>query len=193
MKARLCALGWLLILSTMIVSGCAPSTTQPTEVPTPTPTEVVVETPAGDFQPLSPTACSKLASAMAQTLGVEVATEEAPFQDYISGKTGAGCQATATGTGLDFGDFWAVAEGLKGMLKAQGWQENISYMADGPTGTGSGFHKDNGLCLLLAGWEPSEDADCPPDQPIGLCELSPEQMLYTITLNCAQDTSTPGA
>ena len=136
---------------------------------------------------MSPAACSDLANAMAQTLGVEVATAEARFQDYIGGKTGAGCQTTATGTGLDFNDFWSVAEDLKGMLEAQGWQEEISYMADGPTGTGGGFRKDNGLCLLMVGWEPSEDADCPTDKPIGLCELSPEQKLYTIELNCAQD------
>ncbi len=142
----------------------------------------------GDFQPLSPAACSDLANAMAQTLGVEVAMmAETPFQDYISRETGSGCQATATGTGLDFEDFWSVAEDLKEMLNAQGWQEDISYMAGGPTGAGSGFRKDNGLCLLLAGWEPSEDADCPTDKPIGLCELSTEQQLYTITLNCAQD------
>ena len=141
----------------------------------------------GDFQPLSPAACSDLANAMAKTLGVEAATAEAPFQDYISGKTGVSCQAMATGDGLDFDDFWSVAEDLKGMLEAQGWQEDISYMAGGPTGAGSGFRKDNGLCLLMAGWEPSGDADCPTDKPIGLCELSPEQQLYTITLNCAQD------
>jgi len=153
----------------------------------------VTEQPAstgGIFQPLSPTACNDLASAMAQTLGVEAATAETPFQDYISRKTGASCQATATGTGLDFEDYRSVAEDLKGMLEAQGWQEDISYMADGPTGTGGGFRKANGLCLLMVGWEPSEDADCPTDKPIGLCELSPEQQLYTITLNCAQDTST---
>ena len=149
--------------------------------------ETTVASTGGDFQPLSPAACSDLANAMAQTMGVEAATAEAPFQDYISGKTGVSCQAMATGTGLDFDDFWSGTEDLKRMLEAQGWQEDISYMAGGPTGAGSGFRKDNGLCLLLAGWELSEDADCPTDKPIGLCELSPEQKLYTIELNCAQD------
>ena len=125
-------------------------------------------------------------SASETRLGVEAATAEAPFQDHVSGKTGTGCQATATGTGLDFDDFWSVVEDLKGMLAAHGWQEDIRYMADGPTGTGGGFHKDSGLCLLMVGWEPSEDANCPSDEPIGLCELSPEQKLYTIMLNCAE-------
>jgi hypothetical protein len=139
----------------------------------------------GDFQPLNPAACSDLAKAMAKTLGVEVATAEAPFQDYIGGKSGIGCQATATGSGLDFENFPSVAQDLKGMLDSQGWQEEISYAADGPTGTASGFRKGDGLCLLNVGWKPSEDAECPTDQPISACELAPEQKLYTIVLNCA--------
>jgi hypothetical protein len=289
MKSKLLVLGSTLILSALIISGCTPATVQPTEPPTPTPTEAVqapegicsardavlayvcehyreqapasdlawteqcttpeglvgastfqyaakdwvitisypvvapeyvvyhvslgnqttgfwwegevdaagqvMEQPApteGDFRPLSPALCSDLADAMAQSLGVEVTTAEAPFQDDISGKTGTGCQTMATGTGLDFEDYWSVAEDLKGMLEAQGWQEDIRYMADGPTGTGSGFRKDNGLCLLTLGWEPSEDANCPSDEPIGLCELSPRQKLYSIILNCAQDTFPAG-
>lgn len=140
----------------------------------------------GDFQPLSATACSDLADAMAQTLGVDPMTEEAPFEDYISRKTGRGCQITAGGTGLDFESFQSVFEELKAMLTAQGWQEDMMYQADGPTGTGTGFHKEQGLCLLTVGWEPSEDAECPTDKPIYECELTPEQQIYTIVLNCAE-------
>jgi hypothetical protein len=82
-----------------------------------------------------------------------------------------------------------VAQDLKGMLNSRGWQEEISYAADGPTGTASGFRKGDGLCLLNVGWKPTEDAHCPTDQPISACELAPEQQLYTIVLNCAQERS----
>lgn len=146
----------------------------------------------GDFQPLSAAACSDLADAMAQTLGVDPMTEEAPFEDYISRKTGRGCQITAGGTGHDFESFQSVFEELKAMLTAQGWQEDMMYQADGPTGTGTGFHKEQGLCLLMVGWEPSEDADCPTDQPIYECELTPEQQIYTIVLSCAEAATTAG-
>ena len=163
----------------------------PTETPTPPPTatavpEVTAEAES-DLEPLSPAVCSDLANAMAQTLGVEVATAEAPFQDYISGKAGTGCQATAKGTGLDFENFVVVADALREMLRYQGWQEDSMYAADGPTGTGTGFQRAGELCLLTVGWEPSADADCPQDQPISACQLAPEQQLYTIELNCAQD------
>jgi len=157
----------------------------PTETPTPPPTATAVpEAPKatatpeatteaqGDWQPLSP------------------ATAEAPFQDYVSGKAGTGCQATATGTGLDFENFMVVADALREVLRYQGWREDTTYMADGPTGTGAGFHRAGGLCLLTVGWEPSEDADCPQDQPISACQLTPEQQLYNIELNCAQDVET---
>jgi hypothetical protein len=132
--------------------------------------------------------CDDLANFMAYKLGVEVAAAEASFQDY-TGKTGTGCQATATGTGLDFESFAVVADNLKGMLETRGWQEDSMYAADGPTGTAIGFRKGDGLCLLNVGWEPSGDANCPQDQPISACQLAPEQQLYTIVLNCAQEIS----
>jgi len=47
MKSKLYALGLMLIMSTLIVSGCGPATAQPTEVPTNTPAGGVEEAPAG--------------------------------------------------------------------------------------------------------------------------------------------------
>jgi hypothetical protein len=207
-------IGALLVLA--LISACegapteVPATTPPTPIPTepsavPTETPAPTKTPAppptatavpaetaeaqGDFQPLSSAACSDLASAMAQALGVEVTTAEAPFQDYVSGKAGTGCQTTATGTGLDFESIVVVARSLREMLEGQGWYGDIMYVADGPAGTAAGFRKAKGLCLVSVNWEPSEDADCPPDQPISACQLAPEQQLYSIVLNCAEDVS----
>ena len=206
--SRRCWIGALLILAFINACSGAPTEVPPTTPPTHIPTEppsAPTETPAppptatavpqatteaqGDFQPLSSTTCGDLASTIALTLGVEVLEVEAPFQDYISGKAGTGCQAMAKGTGLDFENFVGVADSLRGILEAQGWQEDVMYAADGPNGTATGFRKANGLCLLSVGWEPSEDADCPSDQPISACELAPEQQLYSIALNCAEDIS----
>ncbi|MFB0537654.1 MAG: hypothetical protein ACETWR_22025 [Anaerolineae bacterium] len=163
----------------------------PTETPAPTATAAPEATaePQGAWQPLSSDVCDYLVGAMAYTLGVDVATAEAPFQDYTTGNTGTGCQATATGTGLDFEDFTVVADDLREVLKTQGWQEDFMYAADGPTGTATGFRKANGLCLLTAGWKPSEDAHCPQDKPVSECQLTPEQQLYTVALHCAQEVS----
>jgi putative hemolysin len=161
-------------------SGQAAPTVEPTEQPT------LVES---GLRPLDPAACGDLANAVVQTLGVEAAMAEAPFQDRVGGETGTGCQVTATGTGLDFEDHWIVFQELAEMLTAQGWREDMAYQGGGPTGTLSGFRRNGELCLLLVGWDPSEDADCPTDQPIGMCELTPEQRLYTIVLDCAQGVS----
>jgi hypothetical protein len=43
MKSKLSALGFVLILSALVFSGCGPTTEQPPEAPTTTPTEVAVE------------------------------------------------------------------------------------------------------------------------------------------------------
>lgn len=80
-----------------------------------------------------------------------------------------------------------VESALVGVLQSRGWAEDTQYQGGGPGAFLTGYRQANALCLVLAYWEPSEDADCPSDQPIGACELvSPEQQLYTITLNCVQ-------
>jgi hypothetical protein len=145
----------------------------------------------GECVPGSAGVCNELADEMEQMLGVGMAiTAPAPFEDYITGQTGTGCQVTASGTGLDFENVGVVVDALSGMFQTRGWQEDISYDGAGPTGMLGGYRQDNMLCLWLVDWAPSEEANCPSDQPISACELSPEQKLYTITLNCAEDTST---
>jgi len=143
-------------------------------------------TPGESYHPLSSADCTDLADAMAQTIGTDVVTSTATFDDYVLDESGIGCQATATGTGAVFENYAEVAGALTEMLQARGWTEEMQYAADSPTGTVTGFGLADGLCLLQVGWEPSEDADCPSDQPISACKLAPEQQLYTIILNCAQ-------
>ena len=158
----------------------------PTATPMlPTPTAVPTVS-AGGFKPLDSAACGDLAKAMEQALGVKTATAEAPFQDYITGQAGTGCQTTAAGAGWDF---VAVNKSLRAMLTAQGWQEDMMHAADGPAGTASGFRQGDGLCLLTVEWKPSPDANCPSDKPISDCQLKPEQQLYSISLNCARGAS----
>jgi hypothetical protein len=144
------------------------------------------------FQPLAGDACYALGQAMMQTLYVTVTLTNVPFVDYIGDGTGTGCQAVATGTGANFGSVPAVAGSLTTMLDERGWTEDIQYAAGGPTGEASAFRQDAKLCLLSVEWQPAPDVQCPQDQPISACNLTPEQQRYTISLNCAQEThSTP--
>ncbi len=179
-----------------------PTATPPPPPPTNTPSPTATDTPSlptpepgpesasgqgsGVFKPLASSACEALADAMAKALGVKPVTSEEAFTDYISGQSGTGCQAMVTGTGADFGELPAVASKLQKMLEDQGWTYQMEYQADGPAGTGMGFRKETGLCLLSVNWQPSADANCPEDQPLASCKLKPEQKLFTIALNCAQ-------
>lgn len=202
-----------LTLVVLLLTGCSGALSEPTVTPTsmsptvvplspiatptpipPTATAVPTAVPAptnvpSELQPLSNIECSDLAEAMSQALGIAGETTEAPVEDYVNQKVGSGCQTMITGTGLDFESVEVVDRAVRGMIQAQGWYEDIRYGGGGPTGQITGFRQANKLCQLLVGWEPSEDADCPSDQPIFTCELAPEQQLYTIILNCAQDTT----
>jgi Tol biopolymer transport system component/putative hemolysin len=147
--------------------------------------------PAGStLQPLPTEVCNGQAQAMSHTLSDLVPTQsEEPLDDWVTGASGTGCQATVTGTGAEFESPSAVVSALDSMLADQGWTADPMLVADGPTGTAAGYRKGGQLCLAAAMWEPAESANCPEDQPISACELTPEQQLYTVTLNCGVATA----
>ena len=141
------------------------------------------EAATGAYMPIPADACATLQADAETALGVGFTMSEAPFFDYISQEGGSGCQLTADGTGADFSDPMAVVDALKAAFV--GWEEDMQYAAGGPTGMGIGMTRDAALLLILAQWTPDPAANCPNDQPISACELTPEQQLYTVTVQAA--------
>jgi len=137
----------------------------------------------GAYMPIPTDVCEILKADAENALGVAFTMSEAPFFDYISQEGGTGCQLTATGTGADFSDPMAVVDALKAAFI--GWEEEMQYAAGGPTGMGIGMTRDAALLFILAEWTPDPAANCPDDQPIAACELTPEQKLYTVTVQAA--------
>jgi putative hemolysin len=142
-------------------------------------------TPGSAIQPLIVEVCNGQAQAMSHYLDDLIPTQsEEPLDDPVKNLTGIGCQATITGTGVQFESPHAVVSTLGSMLEEQGWTADPMLVADGPTGTAAGYRKGDQICWAAAMWEPDESADCPQDQPISACQVTPEQQRYTVTLNC---------
>jgi hypothetical protein len=145
--------------------------------------------PAADAEavvPLDPGECGAIQMALAERLSVELTMAESDFSSDIAGRQGTACTLTATGTGEDFGNFIDTAQAIREVLQAEGWEENQNYLADGPTGTASGFEKADKLAFVSVNWEPSEDAECPDDQPISDCDLESSQQLFTVVIELVQ-------
>ena len=107
--------------------------------------------------------------------------------DTSTGAEGMACRAQAAGTGEDFASPDAIMKEISAVLTGGGWQEDKQSMgAGGPTGEGWGFRSGDLVAMALAGWLPDPAANCPKDQPIPECNLTPSQQLYTITLDTAQ-------
>ena len=141
------------------------------------------------IRPLPVEVCDGQAQAMSHALGDLVPTQsEAPLSDPVTGATGTGCQATITGTGLQFQSPDAVVKELGSMLEGQGWTEDPMLAAGGPTGFGAGYRKGDQICMAVAMWLPDASANCSKDQPISACKVTPEQRIYTVTLNSAVET-----
>ena len=163
-------------------------TAQP--APTPEPTAEAAAT----IQPLSMEECDGEAQAMAHALDVMAATQsDAPISDPVTGATGTGCMATVTGTGEQFESPDAVVKTLGAMLAEQGWTADPMLAAGGPNAIDEGYRKGDQICWAGAGWQADDSANCPKDQPVSACTVTPAQQNYTITLNCGVETSPAGA
>jgi len=145
------------------------------------------------IQPLPEEVCNGQAQAMSHALSDLIPTQsEEPLDDWVTAASGTGCQATITGTGVQFESPSAVVSALGSMLAEQGWTADPMLVADGPTGTVKGYRKGDQVCLAGAMWVADESANCPEDQPISACDLTPEQQNYTVTLNCGVATAEGG-
>lgn len=140
--------------------------------------------PKGSFVPYSAAQCEALRSEFEKSIGAPVVLETTPFSDRVTGGTGTACRVHGAGTGATY--TMDVFHTLVSLLPTLGWTEDgINYGAGGPTGMATGFTKGGALGLLSVGWRPSLDANCPKDQPISMCVLTPEQKLYDVTFDVA--------
>ena len=153
-------------------------------------------TPAASatIQPLPAEVCNGQAQAMAHALDVMAATQsDAPISDPVTGASGTGCMATVTGTGEQFSSPDAVVKTLGAMLVEQGWTADPMLAAGGPNAIDEGYRKGDQICWAGAGWQADDSANCPKDQPVSACTVTPAQQNYTITLNCGVEASQEGA
>lgn len=173
------------VLSALILSACTLGQSAPPAASTLLPTEAAGNAPvvSGGYQPVSAEVCQILQEDAHQSLGLTFTLEaSAPFT--ANGEIGFGCSLTANTTGAVLSDpNDALVKLVNGFV---GWNEDMSYVAGGPTGAATGMTRDSGLILIAVGWEPAPEANCPKDQPISTCILTPDQQLYTVTIQAAQ-------
>ncbi|MBN2115711.1 MAG: hypothetical protein JW730_04030 [Anaerolineales bacterium] len=138
------------------------------------------------YEPIPASLCQDLQATASQALGVEFLSQTpAPFLDIFAGEAGQGCHIGASGNGTQFDNPYEVMTALFNSV-GLGWTQQPRYQADGPTGSVTGLTRDMALMLISAGWEPAPGVQCPADQPISNCNLTPEQKIYTIDINVAQ-------
>lgn len=159
--------------------------TQPTtEATAETTTAEATETASAGVAPTA--VCDELRAALVRALTLDITLSEVPVQDQQTGTSSPGCRLSASGSAAELGMFLDVAAKLRTAMTDAGWAEDQSLLADGPTGTASGYRKNNVLARTLVEWQPAPGASCPPDQPASACQLTPEQQQLTITLDLAR-------
>lgn len=137
--------------------------------------EGMTPTDAKPVESVDAAQCDALQAAVSEKLGHELTKQE-----------GTACTLVATGTGEEFGNLVDVAQSIREVFEAEGWAEDKTAVADGPTGTSSNYAKGTTVATVSVGWGPAADANCPTDQPIAACDLQPSQQDFTITIELVQ-------
>jgi hypothetical protein len=138
------------------------------------------------YEPVDPAICQMIQESAAQAIGIEFFRDDlSPFLDTVAGEAGLGCHIYAVADGNQIADPWT---GLTTLMSSAGggWTEQNGYQAAGPTGFAAAMTRDMGLMLMQVDWQPTQGVDCPDDQPISACPLTPEQKVYNITIDVAQ-------
>lgn len=140
------------------------------------PAEETAATPdAMPIESVDAAQCEALQAALSEQLGHELTRQE-----------GAACTLVATGTGEDFGSFVDVAQTIRDVFTTEGWTEDVAALADGPTGTATSYFKGTTVAAVSVSWTPSDEANCPTDQPISACDIAPSQQNFTISIELVQ-------
>lgn len=164
--------------------AAATNTLEPTNTLLPTASPVPV-LQVGSFIPYTAGECEVVRGLFEDAIGGTVTVETAAFTDRVTGGTGTACRVLAEGNGAAYG-MAGPYNTLVTLLQDTSWSEDIQYGAGGPMGMSDGFRRNNALGLLSVMWQPSADANCPNDQPIGACNLTAEQKLFTVNFDIAR-------
>ena len=135
------------------------------------------------YNPLALDQCAAWLTAIQPALPVSAVLETVDFTDFEMNR-GTACQLSAEGNGNNFANIGDTAQAIDAILAPLGWI--LVNGADGPTGTGREYSLGNLVAVVFVQWKPSADANCPKDQPISMCNLTPEQRLFTVTVAFAQ-------
>lgn len=151
----------------------------------PTTNSSIIPGKSQGYHPIPNDRCEQFRTNTALVLNLETNAKVGPFKNSVTGEEGKACIIQAKATGLNFANLVDVMRLLRPGLFST-WMEERSYQADGPASTSTAFSQANRLAIVNISWNPTPEAKCPVDQVISACPLTPEQKLYTITIQAVQ-------
>ncbi len=127
--------------------------------------------------------CDSLRSAATEIFEREVTRTATPFHDSDLDLDGVDCRLSVLGQPTEARAFTTIIDAFQQEVEAQGWVEDSTFVAYGPTETTYAFNKGSDSGLLTVGWQPAPHTNCVFDQTTSVCHYQPELRLYTVTFN----------
>jgi hypothetical protein len=116
-----------------------------------------------------------------------------PVVDSDIAATIVDCQILSNADATVFQSISTIYSTLSQSLPSAGWSEQTAFRSDAPDGFTTAFLKKTQFCQATATWEPADGLSCPQGKSAADCNLTPEQQMVSLTINCGRLRATNGA
>ena len=135
-------------------------------------------TAAQEWESLPDAQCRRASAALNERLRIASEVGSAAFSS--GAVAGRSCRISWSGDGLQVEGASEVVDAVVAGLR--GWEGDLAFDADGPTGMSRGFRKGGNLVVVSVEWAPPVGR-CAEDAPISDCGLTATERIWTVTID----------
>jgi len=136
------------------------------------------------MHPIPAAECQTFASQIQAAIGFAAKATEDDFTDLTDGSEGRSCHISGSTSGQAFA---APTELLAKLAPVfSGWQDDPARADSGPAEADKGFVSSNRIAAVAVSWEPGPGASCSDKQPLSACNITPQQKLWTVTVDIVE-------
>jgi hypothetical protein len=136
------------------------------------------------LRPIPAVECQSIAVQVQNAIGMAAKASEDDFTDLTDRSEGRSCHISASASGQAYAAPTELMAKLASVFGA--WQDDPARADSGPAEADKGFVKDNRIATVDVSWEPGPGASCSDKQPLSACNITPQQKLWTVTVDVVE-------
>jgi hypothetical protein len=136
------------------------------------------------LKPIPAAECQNFAVQVQNAIGMAAKASEDDFTDLTDRSEGRSCHISGSASGQAYA---APSELMAKLAPVFGaWQDDPARADSGPAEADKGFTNGSRIATVDVSWEPGPGATCSDKQPLSACNITPQQKLWTVTVDIVE-------